>query len=298
MKVTMQNNRFVRSYAAPAIALVLASCGGSSQQAEYPAVAETDQSADEMGLANGEGTTEAPPEGDEAAPPAPPPVLVVMGEHTPIEGATPSLRVTAPRAGQTIRHGAVTVRFTLRNWELASPAGPHVHVIVDNEPYIAVRATEPFDLAALVLANLGHELAEGTHVLRMFPSRGQHESVKDPGAFAVVVFNYVHATEGFAFDPAAPLLTFSRPKGCNVTGTRVLLDFFVLNAPLAPDQFRVRYTLDGTSGTITSWTPHFMENLSEGSHELRLELLGADGNPVPGMFNDTTRTFTVAATCP
>ena len=29
MKVTMQNNRFVRSYAAPAIALVLASCGDS-----------------------------------------------------------------------------------------------------------------------------------------------------------------------------------------------------------------------------------------------------------------------------
>lgn len=295
----MQTTSVRRSLALTCL-FALSACGGSERQAEYPAVAETDQSADEMGLAGDETSAEAaPPEGDEAAVvAAPPPAMVVAGDHTPIEGATPSLRVTAPRAGQTIRSGPVTVRFTLRNWELASPMGPHVHVIVDNEPYIAVRATEPFDLAALVQANLGHELAEGTHVLRMFPSRGQHESVKDAGAFAVVVFHYVHATEGFSFDPAAPLLTFSRPKGCNVSGTRVLLDFFVSNATLAPDQFRVRYTLDGTTGTITSWTPHFLENLTDGSHELRLELLGPDGNPVPGMFNDTTRTFTMAAACP
>ncbi len=278
---------------------VLAACGGSEErQPEYPPVEDTDRSADEMGLASTETTRETAPEETPPAVAAPPPVMVVAGEHTPIEGATPSLRVTAPRAGQTIRSGPVTVRFTLRDWELASPQGPHVHVIVDNEPYIAVRATEPFDLAALVQTNLGHPLAEGTHVLRMFPSRAQHESVKDAGAFAVVVFHYGHRAEGFAFDPTAPLLTYSRPKGCNVSGSRVLLDFFVSNATLAPDQHRVRYTLDGTSGVITSWAPHYFENLADGSHEIRLELLGADGTPVAGPFNDTTRTFTVAASCP
>jgi hypothetical protein len=276
---------------------MLAACGGSSERAEYPSTASTDQSADDMGLATAETeTTEAEPAPE--TPPPPPPPQVVAGESTAIEGATPTLRVTAPRAGQTIRSGPVQVRFALEHWELASPTGPHVHVIVDNEPYIAVRATEPFDLAALVQQNLGHPLAEGTHVLRMFPSRGQHESVKDAGAFAVVVFHYGHATEGFSFDPHAPLLTFSRPKGCNPAGQHVLLDFFVANTTLAPDGNRVRYTLDGTSGLITSWVPHFLENLGEGSHEIRLELLDAQGNAVPGMFNDTTRTFTVAATCP
>lgn len=277
---------------------LVAGCGGSSERAEYPSTASTDQSADEMGLASAdEGTTDAEP-AQEEAPPAPPPPMVVQGVTTAIEGETPSLRVTAPRAGQTIRSGPVMVRFTLQHWELASPAGPHVHVIVDNEPYIAVRATEPFDLAALVQANLGHPLAEGTHVLRMFPSRGQHESVKDPGAFAVVVFHYGHATPDFAFDPTAPLLTFSRPKGCNPMGSHVLLDFFVANAQLGPDGYRVRYTLDGTSGLITSWEPHWLENLGEGEHTIRLELLDMAGNPVPGMFNDTTRTFSVAGTCP
>jgi len=278
--------------------LLLAACGGSSERAEYPSTASTDQSADQMGLASADAGAPAPEPAHEQTPPPPPPPMVVQGMTTAIEGEMPTLRVAAPRAGQTIRSGPVNVRFTLQHWELASPTGPHVHVIVDNEPYIAVRSTDAFDLAALVQQNLGHALAEGTHVLRMFPSRGQHESVKSAGAFAVVVFHYGHATEGFSFDPSAPLLTFSRPKGCNPTGQHVLLDFFVSNTELAPDGTRVRYTLDGTSGLITTWLPHWLEGLGEGEHTLRLELLDLGGNPVPGMFNDTTRTFTVAATCP
>lgn len=290
--------RMKRMHTLSALLLVVAGCGGSSERAEYPSTASTDPSADEMGLASADaGTPQAEAQADEA-PPAPPPPMVVQGVTTAIEGETPTLRVSAPRAGQTIRSGPVTVRFDLQHWELVSPAGPHVHVIVDNEPYMAVRATGPFDLAALVQQNLGHPLAEGTHVLRMFPSRTQHESVKDAGAFAVVVFHYGHATEGFSFDPAAPLLTFSRPKGCNPAGSHVLLDFFVTNAELGTDGYRVRYTLDGTSGLITSWVPHWLENLSTGDHTVRLELLDMAGNPVPGMFNDTTRTFSVADACP
>ena len=86
----MQTTHVHRSIALAAL-LALSSCGGggSERQPEYPATADTDQSADEMGLASGE-TTDAPPEGDEAvAVAAPPPVMVVAGDHTPIEGATP-----------------------------------------------------------------------------------------------------------------------------------------------------------------------------------------------------------------
>lgn len=287
------------------IPLVLG-CGGSDIRAPMPDVTVTDRSADDLELApleaptaGGEATDAGDGAGADAAPPeaaaslsAPP--LVVVGESEPIAGPTPSLRVTAPRTGATIRSGAVTVRFQLRDWELASPHGPHVHLILDDEPYVAIRdAGAPIDLATAV----GHPIAEGTHVLRMFPSRGHHESVKDAGAFAVVVFHYGRATEGFSFDPAAPLLTYSRPKGCNVAGGRVLVDFFVSNVTLAPEGHHVRWTLDGRSGDITSWAPHWIEGLGEGSHTLRLVLVDAAGSPVPGMFNDTTRTFTVAASC-
>ena len=288
----------------PGLALSLA-CGGNDTQPEHPDVTTIDDSADDMGLApleepstGGEGDEAGGGDegggGEEEAAPS-----VVSGERSAIEGGAPTLRITAPRAGATIRTGAVQLRLTVTNWPLEAPAGRHVHVIIDNEPYIAVRdISGPLDLGALVQENLGHELAEGTHVVRVFPSRGHHESVKTAGAFATVMFHYRSATEGFTFDAAAPLLTYSRPKACNPLGERVLLDFYVSGAELGESAHRVRYSLDGRSADITNWVPHWIEGLSAGDHELRLQLIGPDGQPVAGPFNDTTRTFSVAQTCP
>lgn len=279
------------------VALAGGACGGGERRAETPSPAETDRSADEMGLASegGAGGEEVAPE----SPPSPPPVLVVAGDHTPFDGPLPTLRIAEPRANQVIRSGNVRVRATVTNWPLQPEPGQHVHLILDDEPYIAIRdLTQPLDLNALVQQHLGHELGEGTHVLRMFPSRAHHESVKDPGAFAMVVFHYRSRTEGFEMDPTAPLLTYSRPKGCNPLGQRVLLDFFLTNAQLGPDGHRVHWNLDGQEGDITQWTPHWIENLPEGEHSLTLELRGPDGAPVPGRFNSSTRSFTVASSCP
>jgi hypothetical protein len=172
-------------------------------------------------------------------------------------------------------------------------------MIVDNEPYIAVRdASKPINVSALVRDNLGHELAEGSHVIRLFPGHGHRESVKVAGAFASIVIHYKKKTEGFTFDPKAALLTFSRPKGCQVAGSRVLLDFFVTNAELSATAARVHYAIDGSvAGDITSWVPHYIENLPEGQHTIQLTLANADGTAIAGPFNDTTRTITVEKEC-
>lgn len=281
--------------------MLIGACGGGDRRAETPSPAASDRSADDMGLArpSEEGAGSEQITADTTTP-AQPPQMVVEGEHTPLEGGVPTLRITAPRANQVIRSGPVQVRVALAGWELEMPQGRHLHLIVDDEPYIAIRSVSaPIDLEAVMQQNLGHGLAEGTHVIRMFPSRAHHESVKHQEAFATVVFHRGSRTDGFAFDPTAPLLTYSRPKGCNPLGERVLVDFFVTNAELAEGGTRVRWTLDGAqTGEITSWVPHHLENLVEGDHTLQLTLLGADGAAVPGMFNDTTRTFSVAAACP
>ncbi|MCB9591854.1 MAG: hypothetical protein H6719_03885 [Sandaracinaceae bacterium] len=278
----------------------ISACGGTDQQPEMPDPSIVDQSADDMGLPEAGGESEGGEEDDSAeAEPPPPPVRVVAGENTAIEGTSPTLRIVAPRSGTTVRRGNVMLNLQLRGWELQPDPGRHVHVIVDNEPYIAVRdVSHPIDLNALVQENLGHELAEGTHVVRVFPSRGHHESVKTAGAFATTTFNFRSATDGFAFDAAAPLLTYSRPKGCSTTGSRLLLDFYVSNAELGESGHRVHFNIDdAVEGDITSWVPHWIENLPAQSHTITLSLRDASGEPVAGPFNETQRVIRVADAC-
>ncbi len=276
----------------------LAGCGGTDQQPEMPDPSVIDRSADDMGLPEAEPESEGGESAVAGEEEPPSPVRVVAGERTAIEGPTPTVRIQAPRNNQRIARGNVEVRLQVRNWPLQPEPGQHVHLIVHNEPYIAIRdVSQPLNLNELVQQNLGHELAEGTHVLRVFPSRHQHESVKTEGAFATVVFTYGTPTQGFSFDASAPLLTYSRPKGCNVAGQRVLLDFYLANVQLSAEGNRVRYDIDGQTGDITEWVPHWIENLSPGEHSIGLTLVDAQGEPVPGPFNSTTRTITVADSC-
>ncbi|HKP60142.1 MAG TPA: hypothetical protein VJV78_25630 [Polyangiales bacterium] len=248
---------------------------------------------------SGAATPPEPPRATVAEPtPPPPPVQVVAAENTPLEGAAPTVKLRAPKDGQLVKTDKVEVALDVKNWGL-SPDGNHIHLIVDNEPYIAVRdVSKPLDLAALVQQELGHPLSEGTHVLRAFPGRGHHESVKELGAFAISVFHYKSKSTDFKLDPKAPLLTYSRPKGCADAGNRVLLDFYVSNTKLSPTDSRVHYVIDSNvSGDIVAFTPHYVENLPAGEHTLQLTLQDANGNPVPGMFNDTTRKIKVAPDC-
>jgi len=225
-------------------------------------------------------------------------VQVVAADNTPLEGAAPSVKLRSPKDGQLVKTDKVEVVLDVKNWGL-SPDGNHIHLIVDNEPYIAIRdVSKPIDLGALVQKELGHPLSEGTHVLRTFPGRGHHESVKEPGAFDMRVFHYKTKSADFKFDPKAPLVTYSRPKGCSDAGSRVLLDFYVTNTKLGPTDSRVHYVIDSNvSGDIVAFTPHYVENLPAGEHTLQITLQDANGNPLPGMFNDTTRKIKVAPDC-
>jgi hypothetical protein len=112
------------------------------------------------------------------------------------------------------------------------------------------------------------------------------------------VFHYKAKTPDFKLDPKAPLLTYSRPKGCSDAGSRVLLDFYVSNTKLGPTDSRVHYVIDSNvSGDIVAFTPHYVENLPAGEHTLQIILQDANGSPLPGMFNDTTRKIKVAPDC-
>jgi len=49
----------------------------------------------------------------------------------------------------------------------------------------------------------------------------------------------------------------------------------------------------GRQLTVTEWRPLALDYLRSGDYTITLELLDAEGNPVPGAWNEATRTITV-----
>jgi hypothetical protein len=227
---------------------------------------------------------------------------IVKGEHGP-EYSGAKLAIVSPAAEEVVKTDSVIVRATLEGMDLASPTegeqskginfskeGQHVHVIIDNEPYKAMYATDSFSVGAL---------SEGAHTIRAFPSRSWHESVKAPGAFVAHTF-YVRSkpdSAAAAFDPTQPLLTYSRPKGeyKGADANRILLDFYLTNVQLGASGHKVVASIDGNVvDTLTEWVPYFIEGLTDGEHTVKLDLIGPDGQPVAGPYNSTERKITVA----
>lgn len=247
--------------------------------------------------------------------------------------AGPSLYVTTPRMDQVLRPPAkeadgkpvepkvwlVDVMLDLRD-STVSPAvkkpdgtyepgsGQHVHVILDDEPYLAI-----YDVSKPVRLEVK---SEGTHVVRAFPSAGPadakgakwHESRKNPGAFAWVRF-HVNEKGGplESFDGSKPLLTYSRPKGEYKTGDSdapllfpLMVDFHLTNVVLGGRDHRVRVTFDDRAlPEILEWKPVFLEGEpAAGEHTVLVELLDRDGNLVPGPFSKTERKITVKPAAP
>ncbi len=145
------------------------------------------------------------------------------------------------------------------------------------------------------------KLADGQHVLVAFPGRANHESVKTPGAMAVVQF-WVGKKADAAQDLKKPMLVYSRPKGDykGDMANHVLVDFQLLNDKLAQggDHVHITVTGPGADGLTADATqfgpPYFLDNLQDGSYTVKLDLLGADGKPVPGSWNSVSRTINVS----
>lgn len=218
-------------------------------------------------------------------------VIIVKGEHGP---AFPDakLTVTSPGPDEVIMTDSVMVRVSLTGVELAaptpgeqskginfSPDGQHIHVIIDDKPYMAMYKQDSFSVGAL---------APGAHTLRAFPSRSWHESIKVPGAFVLHTFYVKEKTGEPLVKSNEPLLTYSRPKGDykGADAQRILLDFYTANAQLGTDKYKVVVSIDGqVKDTLTEWVPYFIEGLADGEHTIALQLIGPEGQPVPGPFN-------------
>lgn len=166
-----------------------------------------------------------------------------------------------------------------------SGKGQHIHFIVNNGPYSA--HYEP---------SFEKPMEEGNYVLLAFLSRSYHESVKNPDAFWIDAITVGEPEETQEVDFSAPHMFYSRPKGTysGADAKKVMLDFYLLNTSISPDGNKVRATINGEEFLITEWKPMYINNAPLGELKVKLELIDADGNLIPGPFNSVERTVTLA----
>ncbi|MFB6277671.1 MAG: hypothetical protein ABEI32_16160, partial [Halothece sp.] len=264
------------------LSIGLASCGGK----DTPKTEETkDISKPEPALT-------------EVAPPA-----IFQELRQTLDNYQPQVSIVSPKNGDVIEDTRVSIKVDVKDYPLFKNEelgmGPHLHVILDNQPYRAVyNADEPI---------IFEDLSPGTHTIRMFASRPWHESFKNEGAYAQVTFHLFTETGDNAPDPEKPLLTYSRPKG-SYGAEPILLDYYLTNAPIrlfeqesnsevevnpaSQNQWRVRATINGESFIMDSWLPVYLEGFQEGRNWIKLELLDGDGNVIENAFNTAARLFT------
>lgn len=246
--------------------------------------------------------------------------------------AKPTLRILEPRSDSTVGNSTVKVKLDISGdlkgykpmMDMATRMGNHIHIILDNQPYEAYYSLDKeFEL---------RNVADGSHTLRVFPSRPWHESYKNDGAFQMVKFTVKNGGADTAkpattnsgqamsnanttptpeskdmqnstagnVDPKLPLLTYSRPKGDynGADAEAIMIDFWLANAQLTGEggQYRVRYSVDGGEAKyIDKWQPIWLSGWTNGKHNIKLELVDADGSVIEnGGYNSTTREITVA----
>lgn len=235
-------------------------------------------------------------------------VRLVEGTRAEAPAPAPTLEFEAPERGAALEGDSLEVRLALEGFALGEPTpgsearglamsdgGQHVHFIVDDRPYRAL-----YGLDGPVQVGAG-ELGPGLHLLRAFPSRQWHESVKSEGAFARTWVFLADTAGNEGVDPEAPMLTYSRPKGTyeGSAADSVMVDFYVTNAEIGPGAglHRVRLTVDDSlAWELTEWAPHYVLGLDDGTHTFRLELLTPDGSPVAGPHGAAEREIVVERT--
>ncbi|WP_448562988.1 hypothetical protein [Trichothermofontia sp.] len=225
----------------------------------------------------------------EVAPPA-----AIQSLRQSLDVYQPQVAIVSPRPNEVLSSTTVNVRFQVRDLPLFEDEslglGPHLHVVLDNQPYQTV-----YDLEQPLVFK---DLEPGTHTLRAFAVRPWDESFKNDGAYAQVTFHVLTQTATNHPDPKLPVLTYSSPQG-RYGAEPILLDFYLANAPLqlaaaadSPNDlsdWRIRVTINGESFVLDNWQPVYLKGFKRGDNWLKLEFLNDRGELVLNAFNNPTR---------
>ena len=226
-----------------------------------------------------------------------PPPQAIQKLRRVLDQYQPQIKILAPKSGELLQDNTVSLVLEVKDLPIYQSAGlglgPHLHVVVDDQPYQSV-----YDVKQpIVLA----DLAPGTHTVRVFAVRPWDESFKNDGSFAQATFNVFTQTDDHDPDARKPLLTYSQPQG-NYGAEPILLDFYLTNAPLhfiAQDHpedstrdWKIKATVNGQSFLLDRWQPIYLKGVKPGKNWVQLEFIDENGTRVENFGNNTARIFT------
>jgi len=206
----------------------------------------------------------------------------------------PQVKIISPQNDEILNTDTVSVSLDVKGFETFKneelKMGPHLHFLVDDQPYRAIYdTTQSIELK---------ELTPGTHTIRVFASRPWHESFKNEGAYAQTTFHLFTPTENNNPSSNQPLLTYSRPEGV-YSAEPIMLDFYLTNTPLHEiatenkeddiTDWRIRVTINGESFLLDTWQPIYLTGFKKGKNWVKLEFIDENGNVVKNAFNSTVR---------
>ena len=159
-----------------------------------------------------------------------------------------------------------------------SDKGQHIHFIINNEPY-----------SAHYSENFSKKMESENNIILAFLSRSHHESVKNQNAYILTQIS------DEPIDLNNEFLFYSRPKGTyrGKDTKKVLLDFYLINTDISPNGNKVRVTIDDSIFIIDEWVPYYIEGLSNGETQIKLELINSDGNLIDVPFNPSIKTVNI-----
>jgi len=167
-----------------------------------------------------------------------------------------------------------------------SAKGQHIHLIIDNEPYMA-KYESKFET----------EVADGEHTILAFLGRSYHESIKNGNAAITKNVIVKGGSIVESKDTKEPLLFYSRPKGTYVgkDTEKILLDFYPVNVQLGAN-YKVKVEVNGKMiALLSKWQSYALGGLPMGQNKVSLTLTDGEGNAIDTPLNPVTREFTLKA---
>jgi hypothetical protein len=224
------------------------------------------------------------------------------------ESSTIVLKIAVPKPNQVVGN-PTWIQFRIDGYALGAASqfqrteeivqtdmGQTVRVVIDDYPSFPINepALDPFDEGGYYYDmsykfKVPFPLSAGMHTIRMFPARSFGESLKGDNTFAAMKFYVGSQVDSDKVDLSQPYLTYNEPSNLMPLseGKPILLDFYITNAELSPDGYKVRLTIDGQVNRMLSfWQPYYIYGLKKGEHTIQLELLNNQNKLVPGSFNN------------